>query len=140
MSENTINIGNVSFNKRDVKSSAIVFKDGQKLNSVFLQDGTKITYKDQDVDAKAAVNVHLPNRKSGFTSFWGIKGLSIEGSNKDDKYSLIDCNDFTVDTRGGGSDSVTITKLANNNLNGNVLVDENDEVSEDKFYQKKVDE
>ena len=131
-----ISIGNVSFDKNDVKESMVQYKDGQKLNCVFLKNGTKITFKDQEADARASVKTgsyaggsEADSMKSG-TGFFGIKGLTIEGSNKDDYYHLTDCDDFDVDTRGGGSDSVRIFNHANHKVNNSsIRNDANDNIS-----------
>ena len=131
-----INIGNVSFDKNDVKESMVQYKDGQKLNCVFLKNGTKITFKDQKADAHASVKTgsyaggsEADAMKLG-TGFFGITGLTIEGSNKDDYYHLTDCEDFDVDTRGGGSDTVRVFNHSDHKvLNSRIRNDSNDIVS-----------
>lgn len=52
---NTIKIGGVTFNKADVKSSEVVVKDGKKMNSVFLQDGTHVEFPTQSADNKSSI-------------------------------------------------------------------------------------
>lgn len=52
----TVKIGGVTFNKEDVKSSKVVIKDGKKMNSVFLQDGTHIEYPKQKESNQSAVD------------------------------------------------------------------------------------
>lgn len=129
-----ISIGNVSFYKNDVKESSVVYKDGQKLNCVFLNDGTKITFKDQKADANASVTMgnyggptQLENKRG--TGFFGIQGLTVEGSNYDDYYHLFNCDDFNVDTRGGGHDEVRVFNNNGKNTNGVLKTDGNDRTS-----------
>ena len=129
-----ISIGNVSFYKSDVKESSVMYKDGQKLNCVFLNDGTKITFKDQKKDANASVEMgtyqdptQLGNRRG--TGFFGIQGLTIEGSNYDDYYHLFNCDDFNVDTKGGGHDEVRVFNNNGKHTNGVLKTDGNDRTS-----------
>ena len=53
---NTIKIGGVSYNKETVKSSEVIVKDGKKVNSVFLKDGTHIEYPTQSENNKSTVS------------------------------------------------------------------------------------
>ena len=129
-----ISIGNVSFYKSDVKESSVMYKDGQKLNCVFLNDGTKITFKDQKKDANASVEMgnymgptQLENKRG--TGFFGIQGLTIEGSNYDDYYHLFNCDDFNVDTKGGGHDEVRVFNNNGKHINGELKTDGNDRTS-----------
>ena len=51
-----VKIGGVTFNKADVKSSEVIVKDGKKINSVFLQDGTHVEFPTQSADNKSSVS------------------------------------------------------------------------------------
>lgn len=130
-----INIGNVSFYKNDVKESSVQYKNGEKINCVFLKNGTKITFKDQKADARASVKTGAyagGNDKLGIqngTGFFGIQGLTIEGSNYDDFYHLFNCDDFNVDTRGGGQDEVRVFTNNGKHINGQLKTDGNDATS-----------
>ena len=131
-----INIGNVSFYKSDVQESSVEYKNGEKINCVFLSDGTKITFKDQKADANASVEMgvyggptQLENKRGA--GFFGIQGLTIEGSNYDDYYHLFNCDDFNVDTRGGGHDEVRVFNNNGKNANGELKTDGNDRTSTD---------
>ena len=53
---NTIKIGGVQFNKADIKSSEVIVKDGKKVNSVFLQDGTHIEFPTQSENNQSSVS------------------------------------------------------------------------------------
>ena len=130
-----INIGNVSFDKNDVKESSVQYKNGEKVNCVFLKNGTKITFKDQKADAKASVKTGSyaggsteSGRKLG-TGFFGIQGLTIEGSEYDDFYHLCNCDDFNVDTRGNGHDEVRVFNNNGKHINGILKTDEHDKTS-----------
>ena len=132
MDANKISIGNVSFFKSDVKSSTTIHQNGEKLNCVFLQNGTKITFKDQDKNARAGVKTgtYGGTTKLGGqngTGFFGIKGLTVEGSKKDDFYHLTNCDDFDVDVRGGGNDEVQVFNNNGKSVNGVIHRDGGDE-------------
>ena len=129
-----INIGNVSFYKNDVKESSVQYKNGEKLNCVFLKDGTKITFKDQRADANASVQMgkyqgstELDNKRGA--GFFGIQGLTIEGSNYDDYYHLFNCDDFDIDTRGGGHDEIRVFNNNGKEINGIMKRDGDDRAS-----------
>ena len=51
-----VKIGGVTFNKADVKSSEVIVKDGKKINSVFLQDGTHVEFPNQSANNKSSVS------------------------------------------------------------------------------------
>ena len=52
----TVKIGGVTFNKADVKSSEVIVKDGKKINSVFLQDGTHVEFPTQSENNQSSVS------------------------------------------------------------------------------------
>lgn len=111
MGENDISIGNVRFNKNDVKSKSVsIDKDGDNIYSVFLKNGTSISFRKQDKDANASVTVgyDMGNNNKYGTAFSGIVGLSIQGSDKDDYYHLSNCDYYDIDVKGGGNDEVRV--------------------------------
>lgn len=121
----TIKIGGVTFDKVDVKSSETILKDGKKINSVFLQDGTHIEFPNQAAKNQSSISQenyktsdfsygfgynmrsgefepHLstttkedPSRK--VTNFNRMSGAKITGTEKEDSYFLSRCCDTTVD-------------------------------------------
>ena len=104
-------IGNVRFNKSDiVKSTTSRTADGSKLYSVFLKNGTKMHFYDQNANSNARVIIgyDVGNENKYGTSFAGIQGMVIEGSDKDDYYHLRDCDYYEVNIEGGGKDEVRI--------------------------------
>lgn len=104
-------IGNVRFNKSDiVKSTTSRTADGSKLYSVFLKNGTKMHFYDQSANSNARVIIgyDVGNENKYGTSFAGIQGMVIEGSDKDDYYHLRDCDYYEVNIEGGGKDEVRI--------------------------------
>lgn len=104
-------IGNVRFNKSDiVKSTTSRTADGLKLYSVFLKNGTKMHFYDQSANSNARVIIgyDVGNENKYGTSFAGIQGMVIEGSDKDDYYHLRDCDYYEVNIEGGGKDEVRI--------------------------------
>lgn len=54
-----INIGGVTFNKKDVESSEKINKNGKQLNSVWLKGGTNIEYPNQAEKNEAIVDTNL---------------------------------------------------------------------------------
>ena len=104
-------IGNVRFNKSDiVKSTTSRTAEGLKLYSVFLKNGTKMHFYDQNANSNARVIIgyDVDNENKYGTSFAGIQGMVIEGSDKDDYYHLRDCDYYEVNIEGGGKDEVRI--------------------------------
>ena len=130
MADEQISIGNVSFYKCDIKSSNVRYQDGQKINCVFLKNGTKMEFKDQRAESRANVvigqDMSANGQKFG-TKFEGIKGLSIEGSNRDDYYYLNHCEDHYVNVEGGGQDEVRIVNKGK--PKGTINADYDDKVS-----------
>jgi len=136
MSDNIIKIGGVKFNKADVKSSEVIVKDGKKVNSVFLQDGTHVEFPNQSEDNKSSVSQNIsshykPGGHIGFnpitgdvgphismdkvqnpsvkvTHFNRISGAKITGTENEEKYYLNGCTNSEVDLsqNDGKSDKV----------------------------------
>lgn len=124
-------IGQVHFNKNDVmryeKGTA---QNGKTLYSVFLKNGTKMRFYDQspDSDARVMIGHDIGNNGKYGTSFSGIKGLTIEGSRKDDYYHLRDCDYYKVNVTGGGSDEVRVVNTNGAPKNATVNRDSVDNV------------
>ncbi len=118
-----IKIGNVSFRQKDIKSYSVNFQNDEKINSVLLNNGTKITFKDQEAGNKS---VNCGRLRDGeiynMTNFFGIKGLTIEGSKENDAYRLYSCEDYNIDTRGGKKDQIILIDSSR----GTIKADEND--------------
>lgn len=132
-----INIGNVTFSKNDVQKITQEVKDGQKLNCVFLQNGTKLSFPDQKADSNASAKIGIrdilhPEEAKKTTSFFGIQGLSIEGSKNDDLYNIWNCDGAKVDVSGGGRDVVNY----NDGQNIQITSDADDTIKEMKTYTK----
>ena len=108
---NSINIGGVSFTKTDVVKSEQIKRDGETLNSVFLKDGTQITFPDQDAKNESKVtqqeevltvhngpqNYSYVETGNYFTGVERLSGGSIVGTDKKDNYTLKGCDNTTVD-------------------------------------------
>lgn len=107
--ELTTIIGGVTFYASDVERSETgKAKNGKTLYTVFLKNGTKMRFYDQDAGAHPYVmtgNDKGNDFKYG-TAFYGIMGMSIEGSKEDDYYHLKDCHFYNVNVEGGGNDEV----------------------------------
>ncbi len=125
MSDNTIKIGGVKFNKADVKSSEVIVKDGKKVNSVFLQDGTHLEFPTQSAENKSSVTqgnhtYSVPAYKHGFNTrtgkmemYWTTEqkedpsvkvtqlnrmtGAKITGTENEEHYHLNGCTNSEVD-------------------------------------------
>ncbi len=125
-----IMIGNVSFYSTDVKTSNVTYKNGEKINCVFLKNGTKLEFKDQAADSNASVQMGYDtgnNNKYG-TGFVGIKGLSIEGTQASDYYHLTNCDNYNINVENGGNDEVRIHNK-NKDFNGTINADQGDNVT-----------
>lgn len=120
MADDMIKIGNVTFVREQVDRRGRAFSDeGKPLEVIFMKDGTKLTFPKQD---NANVESYVRGRGSQL-SFFGIKGLCIEGSQNDDNYKLVNCDDYTVDVTGGGTDTVDISRSKGF---GHIARDDND--------------
>ncbi len=120
--DNSLNIGGVNFRKDDVQSSEVIVKDGQELNSVFLNDGTHIVYPNQDETKNPKITQYdevnmRGNAHDGMqyystgnknTDFERLSGAEITGTNKKDTYILKGCDNTKVDLsqNDGKSDKV----------------------------------
>ena len=127
MAIDKIKIGNVQFDSADVAKSSVVYKNGEKLNCVFLKDGTKLTFKDQD-NPRASVQTgrDMGTGRDG-TGFSNIKGLTIEGTEKPEYYHLFNCDDPTVNVEAGGDDIVRVAHKTPQQK-GTITADSNDKV------------
>ena len=123
---NEIKIGGVTFSKSNVKSAEVIVKDGKKINSVFLQDGTHIEFPTQSEKNNSKITTGYPrgfavsqsqgfnprsgkvephltlentvDKSSGKTTwFERISGAKITGTENADEYTLLGCNNTTVD-------------------------------------------
>lgn len=108
---NSINIGGVQFTKTDVVKSEQIKRDGETLNSVFLKDGTQITFPNQDAKNEAKItqrdevltthngpqNYSYVETGNYFTDVERLSGASIMGTDKKDNYTLKGCDNTTVD-------------------------------------------
>lgn len=127
----TLLIGNVRFNKDDVKSSSVgKDSDGDNVYSVFLKNGTQIKFRDQKASAKAQVTVGYDQGNEGKygTAFSGIVGLSVQGSDKDDYYHLYDCDYYYLDVTNGGKDEVRVVNTKGEPKSATIKKDSADKV------------
>lgn len=125
-----IKIGNVSFYKNDVKHSSVTYKNGEKINCVWLNNGTKMEFKDQNTNDRAEVVTGQyagENYGPYGTGFSGIKGLHIEGTKNNDFYHITNCDDYDVNVENGGNDRVRVFN-SNGKTNGTINADPNDNV------------
>ena len=132
---NSINIGGVRFDKQSVQTSEVVQKDGQQMNSVFLNDGTQVVYPNQDAKKEATINqsfeinmvdirrgpqdhekVWVENKDKATTTFNNLENAQITGTDKKDNYKLNGCKDIKVDISQDDNkkDKVTINKTSSN--------------------------
>lgn len=103
----TIKIGNVTFLREQVLKRGRAFtEEGKPLEVIFMKDGTKLTFPEQE---NSNIEPFVRGRGTEL-SFFGIKGLYIEGSQNNDNYRVHDCDDCTIDVLEGGTDTVDISK------------------------------
>ncbi len=138
MSGDSINIGGVNFDKSLVKShlSGINNTTNKTVYCVFMQDGSKFSFQEQDVSG-SKVKPSVGKAYSwdsdlvGYKAF-GIKGLYIEGTkNEGDYYELKNCEDYRVDIGDGEADEVVISSTNENiDVNDGVIIsDSNDKIT-----------
>jgi len=126
----TVKIGGVTFNKSDVKSSEVVEKDGKKMNSVFLQDGTHVEFPTQSTYNESSISQHNATYKvckqgilhatveemedptKKVTDFHRMSGATITGTENEDTYNLYGCSNSKVDVsqKDGKADTVRDSK------------------------------
>ena len=101
-----IKIGNVLFYNNDIKSTSVVYRNGEKINCVWLNNGTRMEFKDQKTDSKASVTIgnDLGNNGKYGTSLYGITGLYLEGTKDSDYYHVAHCEDYNIDVKDGNTD------------------------------------
>ena len=111
MQNNTIKIGNVSFLKSDVqKATSRIGKDGDKINSVFLKDGTKVDFWDQKENSNASVIMGHDmgsNGKFG-VQFNNLLGFTLSGTKNNDYYYLSNCDYYDINVEENGKDELRI--------------------------------
>ena len=107
-------IGGVKFNEKDIVSSEKISQDGKEYNSVFLKDGTKIVYPEQNPDNDASVSATHEYYETvwhhGYKTHWstvekriaptsviGFNGGTLIGTENKDRYSIIGCENMTID-------------------------------------------
>ena len=102
-----LTIGGVNFRKDDVKSSEVIERDGEQLNSVFLNDGTHIVYPNQDESKNPTVTQETltymtgdgTEYETGFRDTYidRMSGAEVTGTEKHDTYILRGSNNIKVD-------------------------------------------
>lgn len=92
-----ITYGGVTFDKAQVKHMTSTTENNVTKYSVWLNDGTKLTYKDTPTDRNANVKQFgLENGKTR-TEFSGLSRAEIRDTENDDVYFLMGCEFTTVD-------------------------------------------
>ena len=105
---NNINIGGVRFNKQDVQKSEVIKQDGKELNSVFLNNGTKVVYPNQADKNESFVEIKTHSSQvtnkygtvhhtSKSTDFYRLNGAEVTGTDKSDTYNFNGCRNTKVD-------------------------------------------
>lgn len=106
----TINIGGVEYAKNEVAKHEIETKDGTNSKGVWeqykeykvtLKDGTRVTYKEQEKERQATIDI-LDN---GSVSIFGLKNATLKGTNNNDDYKLHGCEGTYVNVAGDSKNS-----------------------------------
>ena len=106
----TINIGGVEYAKNEVADHKTITKDSTNSKGVWeqyneykvtLKDGTYITYKEQEKERQATIDI-LDN---GSVSIFGLKNGVLKGTNKNDDYKLHGCDGTYVNVMGDSKNS-----------------------------------
>lgn len=117
MSNEVLMIGNVQFNKSEVKSSTThIDASGKKINTVFMKDGTKIEFHDQQItDPNKLPSVMMGRDASINNPPMGIKFSNFESGkvtgtpNKD--YYYMSNSKMVVDVSLDGNED-DVVKIA----------------------------
>ena len=92
-----ITYGGVTFDKNQIKHMTSTTENNVTKYSVWLNDGTQLTYKDTPTDRNANVKqFELENGKTR-TEFSGLSRAEIKDTPKDDVYFLMGCEFTNVD-------------------------------------------
>ncbi len=94
-----VSVGNVAFNRQDIKEANVYTDDGVDYHSVVLTNGTNLIYPEQPESNYAAVY-----RNDNGYMFEGLSDAYIEGSKNRDNYTLNGCRNTSVDV--GGDDRI----------------------------------
>lgn len=115
MSDETLMIGNVQFNKDQVKSHTVSRNMlGEKINTVFMKDGTKIEFTDQLItDPNKLPSVMMGRDGTMNNPPLGIKFSNFEsgkvtGTSGQDYYYM-DNSRLTVDVADGDNNDIVKT-------------------------------
>ncbi len=138
MSDNTIKIGGVKFNKADVKSSEVIVKDGKKINSVFLQDGTHVEFPTQSEENNSTVTqgnrkYSQPAYKYGYNPATGKMGMHMTTELKEDPSVKVTTLNRMTGAKITGTENEEIYHL-NGCTNSEVDLSQNDGKS-DRVYE-----
>ena len=103
-----LSIGGVSFYKRDVKSYEVK-NQGSNFYTVFMKDGTKVSFRDQDPNNKASImmGVDCATSKKGI-QFSNVHLHSLEGTDNKDYYYLShsDVSVINLENDNGNADEL----------------------------------
>lgn len=88
---NPVSVGNVTFNKNDIKAVNAYSYEGVQYHNVILNNGTNVTYPEQPDENYAVIY-----RNNEGYKFEGLSDAYIEGSDNRDVYTLNGCKNTTV--------------------------------------------
>jgi len=143
---NNIKIGEVSFNKKDIAKTEKTQKDGQTINTVFLKDGTKLSYPEQNPENNANVSVFDKTDIQVFYSgdqevytemsngkfevhFTKLDSAEITGTKNEDHYRLKGCKDSKIDISQNDGKADKVQMLDDPSVFGKVRKSSGNEVS-----------
>jgi len=116
-----INIGEVSFKKGDVVKSETAQKNGQTINTVFLKDGTKLSFPEQDPKNNAGVSIFgeqrfvypIATHTAQKVTLKKLDNAEVTGTEKTDSYVLEGCRDSKVNvSQKDGKKDIVLVKDA----------------------------
>ena len=97
-----VSIGNVSFYKKDVKSYEVKTQGDINFNTVFMKDGTKISFFDNKKVSNASIMIgnDAANEDQKGIKFSNVSLYSLKGTDKKDYYYLSNSDVYSLNLYG----------------------------------------
>ena len=111
-----VSIGNVSFYKKDVKSYEVKTQGDINFNTVFMKDGTKISFFDNKKVSNASIMIgnDAANEDQKGIKFSNVSLYSLKGTDKKDYYYLSNYDVYSLNLYGDEGNADELKFVYNN--------------------------
>lgn len=112
-----LSIGNVSFYKNDIKSYEVKHQGNTNFNTVFMKDGTKITFFDQKAEDNPSIMMGIDGTVNGSKKgikFSNVSLHSLTGTDKEDYYYMSHSDVYSIDLGGDKGNGDELKFVYNN--------------------------